>query len=185
MIISVVGPIGAGKDVLSDILVSEHGFEKISLGNLLRKELEEKGIELTRRNLQDFGDKWRKESGAEYLARKAVDSVDASKRYVFTSFRNPSELAFLKSVFPEMAVLMIDAPFGKRFDNLNKRGREQDPKSIDEFRSVEDRDFGVEQEEHAQQNAACFEMANRVIVNSGTIDDLRKKVRGLLGELEE
>ena len=184
MIISIVGPIGSGKDEMSDIFVKEYGFEKISLGDLLRKELQESSIELTRKNLQDYGDKKRKEHGSEYLARKAAGNLDHGKKYIFTSIRNPSELAYLKSIFKDMTVLMIEAPFGKRFDNLVSRGRETDPKQLEDFRAVEDRDFGVGQEMYAQQNAACFEMATKVIVNQGSISDLKEKVRKMLIDLE-
>jgi len=184
MIIGVVGPIGSGKDIVSDILVEEHAFEKFSLGNALRRELEESGIELTRKNLQDFGDKFRLEKGTDYLAKKVCKDLDKNKNYVFTSFRNPAEIRYLKSVFNDMAVVIIEAPFGRRFDNLQDRNREKDPITFEDFRLVEDRDFGVGQEAHAQQNAGCFEMAMKVIVNNGSIEDLRVKVENLLKELE-
>ena len=106
MIIAVVGPVGSGKDLISDILSSEYGFGKVSLGDSLREELIENGIELTRENLQNEGDKVRKEKGADYLARKVSKNLQREKNYVFTSIRNPAEIEFLKSIFEEMIVLI-------------------------------------------------------------------------------
>ncbi|PIN88976.1 hypothetical protein COU60_04855 [Candidatus Pacearchaeota archaeon CG10_big_fil_rev_8_21_14_0_10_34_76] len=183
MIIGVVGPIGSGKDLVASFFV-ERGFEKISLGDALRDELRDNGIEVTRKNLQDFGDKFRLEKGADYLAKKVFIGLDENKNYVFTSFRNPEEIRFLKEKFDEVLVLMVDAPFGFRLQNLRNRNREKDPISVEEFMDVESRDFGVGQEKHAQQNASCFEMANRIIVNNGSLEELKQKVNLILKELD-
>mgnify|MGYP001572645324 FL=1 len=181
MIIGVVGPIAAGKDEVAAIL-QEQGFTRLSLADELRAELTEREIELTRTNLQDMGDELRGTHGVDFLAQRVIRQIHSGNNYVITGFRNPAELQALRSL-PDFTILAVDATLDDRFKRLLLRGRERDPKTIDEFKIVSDRDLGIGQPLHGQQNGACIELADTRIVNEGTLDDLRKKVDEMGGNL--
>ena len=178
MIVSVVGPICAGKDELASILV-EKGFVRFSLADELREELDKRGIEKTRLNMQDVGDELRMEEGIDFLAKRVLNKLEGD--CVITGFRNPAEVMLLKDSGSK--VLMVDAPFDLRFERAVERNREGEPLELEAFKKMEERDLGIDQPEHGQQNAKCFELADYRIENSGTFDELREKIDKFLEDL--
>jgi dephospho-CoA kinase len=71
LVIGISGTICSGKDVVASIL-KEQGFQLISLGEVVRSELKEKGMEITRKAQQDMGNSLRQEHGGQILAEKAL-----------------------------------------------------------------------------------------------------------------
>ena len=55
MIIGLTGRIAAGKETLTEFL-RKKGFIYIETSKILNKELEKRGLEITRKNQQDVGD---------------------------------------------------------------------------------------------------------------------------------
>ena len=52
IVIGIVGKQNAGKDVLADYLCQEHGFKKLSTGDIVRDLAEREGVARTRNKLQ-------------------------------------------------------------------------------------------------------------------------------------
>ena len=75
MILGVTGPLCAGTDSFGEILKKEKGFLWFSYSDVLRQEAKSLGIELTRKNLQDIGDKLRKEKGLGILSEKIIEKI--------------------------------------------------------------------------------------------------------------
>ncbi len=183
MIIGVTGPICAGKDEIGKIFAKK-GFERLSLVEELRDEARRRGIEITRESLQDLGDKIRKEKGADALAKKVAMKVSHGKNYVIESIRNPGEVGELKKL-KSFFLLCITASDVIRFARMVERGREQDPKTFDDFLKVEARDRGIGQAMHGQQNEACWKMATVTIVNDSTLEELDKKLESVLASIQK
>jgi len=178
IIISVVGPICAGKDELASILV-EKGFLRLSLADELRGELDRRGVEITRKNMQDVGDELRMKEGIDFLAKRIVGRIEGN--CVITGFRSPAEVKRLREFGSK--VLMVDAPFDLRFSRAVERNREGEPLDLEGFRKMEERDLGIGQPEHGQQNAKCFELADSIIVNDGSFNDLRERIDEVLNAI--
>lgn len=97
VIIGITGPFGSGKTTAS-VYFETKGFFKIILSSFLEEELGKQGKEITRENLQDLGNLWRKQNGSGILAQKALDYIFANniEKVVVDGIRNLGEVEVLK-----------------------------------------------------------------------------------------
>ena len=78
---------------------------------------------------------------------------------------------------------MIVAPMEIRFKRMVEKRRIGDQNKMQGFREQEKKDLGINQESHGQQNSICFSMAQKGIMNDGSLDDLRNKAEELIRKL--
>ncbi len=181
MIIGLTGPLCAGTDTIGEILKKEFGFIWMSYSDVLREVCVERGIEITRKNLQDLGNELREERGTGVLSGILIEKMLPEKNYVIGNIRNPGEVEVLREKFRNDFILVkIEADKKIRFERLLKRRREKDPQTWEEFLKVEERDFGANENEKGQQHQKVFEMADKKIENNKTIEDLRNQVKKLI-----
>jgi len=182
MIIGLTGTLGAGKGSVADILVQHYGFEKIVFSDWLKKEMKKKGFELTRRGIQDFADGLRKEFGQQALADKVIEMIEPGKNYAVDGFRNPGEVEAFRKM-DDFVLIGLDAPLSLRSERMILRGRADDPKNKDDFLKMDARDKGIGQEEYGQQSVACYEMADRYLLNDRSFEELMAQVKEMMEEL--
>lgn len=183
MILGLTGSICAGKDEVGKIL-EENGFIRLSLVEEIRAEARRRGIEITRKSLQDLGDELRKTRGGSVLAKHVMTSINSSDNYVIESIRNPSEVKALQEL-KGFILVCVTADDMIRFERMRLRAREQDPQTFDAFLKVEARDRGIGQATHGQQNEACWRMASITLENNGTFEQLRASVTAIIDTLRE
>lgn len=128
MIIGITGKFCTGKDTAAHIL-EEKGFIHLSLSDILREELTNQGIPITRDRLHALGDKLRAEHGAGVLAQRAIVRMHHGKNYVVTSIRNPGEVETLRKQ-PPFILICVDAPLELRFKRLMERTDRKEDLSI-------------------------------------------------------
>lgn len=174
MIIGLTGRIASGKGEVARYF-QEKGFEYISLSMAVREEAEKIGIGITRESLQNLGNKFREEQGAGIWAEKIAEKIDESKNYVIDGIRNPAEILVFRR-FDKFYLISIDAKFGKRSERAMARGKESDPKSIQEFRKIDERDFGVREPFNGQKVGLCMNFADHFLFNNNSLDELHKKI---------
>ncbi len=185
MIIGVTGPICSGTSLLMDLL-AKAGFESFSYSDILRDELRKRNLQITRKALQDIGDELRKKEGLGVLSRKIIDKMERGKNYVVGNIRNPGEVEEFKKRFGDDFVLVkVDASFDVRFERARARMRENEPLGLEEFREMEKRDLGIEQSESGQQHQTVFGLAEQIVVNNGSIEELRQKAEMLLNDISK
>ena len=182
MIIGLTGTLGAGKGSVADILVRDYGFEKIVFSDWLKQQMKKQGLELTRKGIQDFADGLRKEFGVNALAVKVIEMMQPGKRYVIDGFRNPGEVLEFRKL-PEFMLLGMDAPFSLRAQRMIARARADDPKTLEDFKVMEDRDKGIGQADYGQQMLACYDMADRYLLNDTSFEELMVRVKDLMEDL--
>jgi dephospho-CoA kinase len=183
MIIGIAGPFCSGKDVVGEMF-AERGFEVISLGDVLREEMKGKNLEITRESLQNYAREMRKRVGESYPASKIAKKVDKNKNYLIQGFRNPEEAKELKKI-KDFYFVSIDAPAEIRFKRMRLRARENDPVTFEEFKKIEDMEIlGVGEEGFGFNISEAMAMADKTIQNDSSLEDLKRKVRMLLGELK-
>src|SRR3989338_6173773 len=137
MIIGLTGKNGAGKGEVASFL-KERGFSYYSLSDVLRQEAAKKGMALTRDNLIGLGNCLRAEHGPSILAEKVFAQLDPEKNYVLDSVRHPSEVQVLRRR-KDVILACVVAPIEVRFQRLKSRNRENDPKTLAEFKQIEER----------------------------------------------
>jgi dephospho-CoA kinase len=177
-LIGLTGTNGAGKGEAAKFF-REHGYAYFSLSDVLREELRSRSLEASRDNLIRTGNELREKFGADILARRVMARVTAggAGRAVIDSIRNVGEINYFRAA-GGFVLLAFDAPVEMRFNRVAARGRNESAGSLEEFRRKEDEERAGG--ETAQQIEACMSAADYLIVNDGTIEDLRRKLERFL-----
>jgi cytidylate kinase len=143
-IIGIAGTNGSGKDAAGLTLADMHGYLFVSVTDLLRAELNQRGIPVERENLRELSAEWRREYGYGVLVDRAVEEYERLKdRYkgvAIASLRNPSEADRVHELGG--LVVWIDADPKIRYDrirvNAEARARAgEDSKTFEEFLAEE------------------------------------------------
>jgi dephospho-CoA kinase len=171
-LIGLTGTNGAGKGEAAAYFATK-GYAYVSLSDVIRDELRERGEPPSRDNLIRAGNELRGRFGPDVLARRALAKVGPGERAVIDSIRNVREIAFLRRQ-EGFVLLAIDAPVEARFARAAVRGRDESAGDFEAFRKKEEEERAGGAA--AQQLEACLAAADRIIVNDGTIPEFRRKL---------
>ena len=174
LVVGLTGPNASGKGEVASFLASL-GFSVHSLSDVVRDEATRLGLDHSRDTLIRVGVEMRSRHGPGALARRVLPRL--TDRAVVDSIRNPGEVAVLRRL-PRFLLLGIDAPQPLRFQRSLLRGRLGDGATLEDFASKEERENSTTRA--GQQLLATLAQADIVIVNDGTIGDLRRRVREAL-----
>ena len=180
MIIGLTGKNGAGKTEVSNYLVSR-GFEYHSLSDEIRAEVRRRGLEITREILTECGNELRSRFGAGILAERILAQLGHDRNYVIDSIRNPAEVDVLRRR-KDFKLLGVDAGQAVRFERSRERGREGAPQSLEQFICEEEWEL-QSPDPVRQQLVATRNMADVVVANDGTLEDLHRRLAELLPSL--
>lgn len=177
MIIGLTGKNGSGKGEVANFL-TKRGFTYYSLSDEIREEMKRQNIPITRENLIPFANKLRNEHGPSYLAEKVLDRLEPDKNYIVDSIRNPFEVETLRKRM-DFHLLSVMADPKARFNRLKNRGRENDPTDYKKFLAI-DAAEASNNDPSAQQIDRTLEMADAVIENNGSIEELHDQIKQVL-----
>ena len=182
MIIGITGKNASGKGEAASHLKSK-GFIYYSLSDIIRDKATEAGLEHSRDNLIKLGNELRAKFGSGYLAEQINEKIRGQDRnFVVDSIRNPNEARELMKN-RNFILVGIEAPIEIRFKRLLERNRLGDAKTLEGFKEQEQRE-NLKSDTN-QRLDATFAMAQKVIVNGGTLEELHKKIDGLIKELKQ
>lgn len=180
MIIGITGRIACGKEAVSNFFIKK-GFNHNFLSKELREELEKRGIEVSRKNLQDLGDELRLKEGNGFLAKRILEKLGKGN-FIIDGIRNPGEVwEFRKQ--KDFVLIAIDAQQKIRYERSIYRSKTSDAKTWEEFLKMDQRDFG-DKIDSGQQVGKCMELADFKIINDSTLEDLYTKLEKLYGEIK-
>ena len=172
--VGLTGPNASGKGEVAACL-AEAGFDRHSLSDVVREEATRQGLDHSRDSLIRTGTYLREKFGPGVLAERILSLLGG--RSVVDSIRNPGEIEVLRRL-PGFHLLGVDAPLEIRFERSRARGRSGDGLTLEDFRrkeSLEESGRGP-----GQQLRVCLSLSDVVLLNDGTIEDLRRKVREAL-----
>jgi len=178
MIFGVSGLNGAGKSEVVSYLEAR-SFYALSLSDVIREVLRDRGIEETRERMIETGNAIRGELGPGGLALKLADRLLPDRNYVIDSIRHPEEVAVLRSHTSRFQLIWVTAEDAVRLERIRARGRSGDPETLDELRRLEARELANE-DPSAQQLLAVRDLADFTIANDGSLEDLHAKIQSLL-----
>jgi dephospho-CoA kinase len=182
-IIGITGTLASGKTSVKDFFLSHFSSYFISLSDIIKEEVLKEGREVKRETLIEKGNELRKKYGNQILVEVAILTLPQNlekELIIIDGIRNPGEVAYLKEKFGKDFILIgVDAPRELRFKRLMERGKEGDPKSFEEFIEMDKTDFGENQPEYGQKVGECLKLADYLIINDGTMDELNKKLEDL------
>jgi dCMP deaminase len=173
MIIGLTGKNAAGKGEVAAYL-KQKGFYYYSLSDVLREELRERGQEPTRKSLIRVGRELRKTHGEGCLAERILKQAQEDKNYVVDSFRHPSEIGVFRR-HPAYRLLLVVADAEIRFQRIRERGRESDPTTLTEFKSLEKEEATSDESSGQQLELSALE-ADATVANNGSKEDLREEI---------
>lgn len=184
MIMGITGSGGSGKDAVAEYL-QKKGFSRYSCSDIIREECAKRGLETTRDNLIGVGNELREEFGNGYLAGEILKKIknDESENSVVVSIRHPGEIEILKSD-PSFKMILVDAPLEIRYARTQDRNqnRPEDKDSFEKFKENEEREkTGTGS---GQQLNLVAKMADDIIINDGSFENLYKKIAGTLEKYE-
>jgi len=185
MIVGIAGKIAAGKTTVARLL-EERGFCRISCSEPLIDiltgntkdyswvpEVEFKG-EPTRENLIELGRILKEKHGEDVLIRLAVDKLRHCKNIAIDGVRSIGEVKKIKEM--KGVLIYVEARPEIRFERLKRRNAKKD-KAIE---TLEDLLRFDEWEEKLYQTSKLKEIADFIIVNEGSIEELREKLYKIL-----
>lgn len=178
MIVGLVGPNASGKGEAAACLAAD-GFGVFSLSDVVREEAAARGLPPERDVLIRTGQQLRRQFGAGVLAERILPRL--GPRAVVDSIRSPAEVAVLRRR-EDFRLLGIDAPTALRWKRAVERGRAGDAPSLEEFRLQEARENT--QDPESQQVLAALALADEKLDNDGSLEELRRRVRGVVSSWE-
>ena len=181
--IGLTGRMASGKGEAVRILNS-YGFRYISLSDIVRDEAAKVDPRVSRSQMQDIGNRLRREGGAGVLGRMVRERVAAEneKRWVIDGIRNPAEVLELKKI-DDFFLIGIASAMVNIMARLKERGRATDVTAEKELRSSLDREWGNGEPEGGQQVGRCLAMADFTVANDGTLAELKTRLDALLKKI--
>lgn len=178
--VGLTGPNASGKGEVAAWLERRHGYRCRSLSDVIRDEARRRGREPVRAVLIALGTELREAHGPGALAELIVPRLEPPA--LVDSIRNPAEVEVLRRL-PGFVLLAVDAPVELRFERCLERARPGDPQSLEDFRSREAEENT--RNPAAQQLAATAELADAVVRNEGSLEELGAEVERVLRSFGE
>ncbi|MEM3852114.1 MAG: AAA family ATPase [Methanomassiliicoccales archaeon] len=174
-VLIIAGMAGAGKTEFAEYC-KQNGIRVINMGDLVRERVHELGLEPTSRNTARVASEERIKFGNDIWARRSTALLDKTD-CIIDGTRSEAEVSyFRRSIGKSAFVIAVYAPSRIRFARLRARGREDSPLSEGEFEERDRRELGW-----GLGNVVA--LADRVVINEGTLEEFRKSVDSLLKEL--
>ena len=165
LVIGVTGTLCSGKGIVSKILLSK-GCDIDTFSSIIRDELKSRGNSSPdRMQLQDEGNRLRKEFGSQVIAQRLLLKYkDSVKPLVIDGLRNIAELDYLREN-SDFVLIGVDAPLDLRWNYTRNRKTSRDLMDYDEFVKLEARDRGHNEPLNGQQVDMCLAQADYLIYN--------------------
>ncbi len=174
LVVGLTGANASGKGEVASWLAGR-GFRLHSLSDVVRERAAAEGLPPLREHLIRLGNALRAEGGPGALAHAILPRL--GDRDVVDSIRNPAEVEVLRAR-PDFVLLGVRAGEETRFRRSRRRARPGDPETLDEFRRRERQENS--DDPAAQQLAATFRLADRVLENDGSLADLHRDLAAWL-----
>lgn len=179
MIIGITGTLGAGKGAIVDYLVEKKGFVHYSSSDLLREMLMERDDHIDRDSLAVFGRQIRATdpAGVPKLTYERLKKDDPENA-VLEALHSKGEAEFVRGIGGK--IVGVDADVKTRYERITKRGSEKDNVTFEKFLAQTKREEASVEDATGHSIRDVLDMADAVIENNGSLDELHEKIERLL-----
>ncbi len=179
MIIGITGTDGGGKGTVVEYLVKQKGFIHCSARALWVDEINRRNLEVNRANMRLMGNDLRAQHGDDFLITEYErrTGFKPEENYVIESLRAQAEVETLKKFGG--VLWTVDADQHMRYERIQSRASESDRVSFEEFAKHEELEMN-DPDPHGMQKAAVIAMADTVLTNNGTQEELFAQVEKAL-----
>ncbi len=175
-VLVIVGMPGAGKSLASKV-ASRRGMPVFVSGDIIRAEAKRLGFRLNKQNLGKLMLKIRKEEGMGAVAKRLKPLIEKREEshVVYEGARNIEEVDELARNY-KVVIVAVHASQSTRFERLLKRRRGDRPGGLADFSERDKRELGV-------GVGKVIALADRMVENEGSKEDLRRRMRRLLKKI--
>jgi dephospho-CoA kinase len=176
VVVGVTGMPGAGKGAFRRV-IQRMGFPVVIMGDEIRAEVKRRELEPTPENLGNVMLQLREAEGPAAVAKRCVPKLQITKErmVVVDGVRSLHEVEEFKKYFPNFTLIALHSSPKTRYQRLSRRRRSDDPKSWETFMQRDLRELNV-------GLGAVIATADYMIVNDGTLSQLRKKIQQVMKE---
>ncbi|MFA6215199.1 MAG: AAA family ATPase [Patescibacteria group bacterium] len=176
IILGFVGPIASGKGTVCRYLETKHGASVFRFSTMLRDILNRLYLEQNRTNMQNVSLALRQTFGDDLLASVVAKDVTNSpaKIIAIDGVRREPDIKYLREL-PGFHLIEIAADQKIRWQRIIKRGENADDakKTLAELRQDE-------LKEAEQQIKEVAKLAEFILDNNGTLDELHRQIEEIL-----
>ncbi|RPJ48432.1 MAG: hypothetical protein EHM19_02040 [Candidatus Latescibacterota bacterium] len=173
-VIGTIGKNASGKDTVVDILCRKLGVRCISMGDIVREIARAKGVDPTRKNLNEVSRSHFEKHGPDFFIRKVIERIDESDVpfAVISGIRTYVDARALRDRYDSdfLLIHVVVSDDAVRLGRAVQRATARDPRSIEELKRDDEREekiFGLQ---------AAAGLATMKIANDGTLEQLENKV---------
>ncbi len=171
-VIVVAGMPGSGKEEFVAV-AKRVGFDVVRMGDVVREEASKNSIADDDKGVGGFANDERKRHGLDVWGKRCVARVKG-ERTIIDGSRGVDELRVFREAFgKDVQLVAVHSAPRTRFERLVRRGRADAPKTWSEFERRDERELGW-------GLGDLIAIADRMIVNEGSLSDFHEQVRSLL-----
>lgn len=176
-ILAFVGLPASGKSEGSKIS-RDMGITVVVMGEVVREEVEKRGLLPTDENVGNVANDLRKAEGDDAIAKRCIPRIKEKNTnlIVVDGIRSMAEVERFKEVFSDdFKLIRTETQLEKRYHRIKKRGRSDDIYDLDELINRDKRELGWGLKE-------AMNSADVVLENEDTLKNFQDRVRETLEE---
>jgi dephospho-CoA kinase len=176
-LILITGMSGSGKTTLAGLFRARN-YKVLTMGDVIRDLAKERGLEPTPTNLGGLAKEIREEGGMAAVAKRCVKKLYTipNEKIVVDGIRSMKEVDVFADFFDVDLVAVFASP-KTRYRRLRDRQRTDDPADRRAFRVRDERELGF-------SLGRAIALADHMVINEGSLDDLGREFERLLSRLE-
>lgn len=181
-IIGITGPQAAGKWTIVDYLVGKKWFTHYSVRGFLTEEIKKRWLPLNRDSMREVANDLRATHEPSYIVDQLfLQAQKDGKDAIIESIRAIWEVKSLKKN-SDFILLAIDANQRLRYERAIARKSESDFVSFEKFQEQETAENN-NSDTNKQNISACIKLADYIVNNDWTIEDLNVQLDRILEKL--
>ena len=168
----------SGKSTFLSVIL-ERRYPVLLMGDVIREEAEKQGLPPTAENLGSVAIEIRRREGRDAVARRCILKLNQAKHespvVAIDGIRSLDEVETFRRVYRNVALIAVHSSPETRFMRFSMRHRSDDAESWELFRKRDLRELGFGMGD-------AIAMADTIIVNESTLEDLKAESRKVLEE---
>ena len=181
MIIGITGTAFSGKSSVVDFLV-EKGFKHYSVNYFLEEEIQKRGLIITEETMSAIREQINSLNHPGFVGEKLYEKAKiAGGDCIIEPITTIGELEILKAK-EDFYLIAVDAESKIRYNRSIEKKDELDVITYDEFLEEENEEL-LSYDISKQNLGRCIELADFIILNNGSVDELHKEINKIFGEI--